>query len=187
MKHILKQSCLLCLAMFLFVQLARARGPEWESTRAEVFKLYDEGRYERAVDVARRALEEDEAVGPDYPSVAQSLNTLAALYRVLGQYALAKPLYERSLAITENALDPSHTEVANSLKNLAGLYDAQGQYTQAEPLYLRSLAIFEKALGPDHRNVAAVLEDLAILYGKIGDTTKQKEFDARVRKIRSIN
>ncbi|MCV4933336.1 tetratricopeptide repeat protein, partial [Escherichia coli] len=66
-----------------------------------------------------------------------SLNNLAGLYDAQGQYALAEPLYKRSLAIKEKALGPDHPDVATSLNNLAGLYDAQGQYALAEPLYKR--------------------------------------------------
>jgi len=76
------------------------------------------------------------------------------MYVAQGQYALAEPLYKRSLTIWEKALGPDHPDVAASLNNLASLYKSQGQYAQAEPLYKRSLAILEKALGPDHPSVA---------------------------------
>jgi tetratricopeptide (TPR) repeat protein len=77
--------------------------------------------------------------------VADSLNTLAELYRTQGQYTQAEPLYKRSLAISEKALGPDHPRVAASLNTLASLYDAQGRYAEAEPLSKRSLAIREKA------------------------------------------
>ena len=92
---------------------------------------------------------------------ATSLNNLAELYRVQGQYAQAEPLYQRSLAILEKTVGPEHPDVATSLNNLALLYQAQGQYAQAKPLYQRSLAILEKVLGPEHPDVAASLNNLA--------------------------
>jgi hypothetical protein len=34
--------------------------------------------------------------GSEHPSIAGSLNNLAALYREMGDYAKAEPLYERA-------------------------------------------------------------------------------------------
>jgi tetratricopeptide (TPR) repeat protein len=60
-----------------------------------------------------------------------SLNNLAELYRIQGQYPEAEPLYKRSLAIREKAQGADHPDVAESLNNLAELYRAQGQYAAA--------------------------------------------------------
>ena len=71
-----------------------------------------------------------------------SLNNLALLYGAQGKDAEAEPLYERVLAILEEALGPEHPRVAVSLNNLAAHYRGQGKYTEAEPLHWRALAIF---------------------------------------------
>jgi len=47
--------------------------------------------------------------------VATSLNNLAELYYIQGQYAKAEPLHKRALAIREKALGPNHPDVATSL------------------------------------------------------------------------
>jgi tetratricopeptide (TPR) repeat protein len=73
-------------------------------------------------------------LGEHHPSVAQSLNNLAALYDNQGKYEQALPLYERSLAIREKVLGEHHPDVAQSLNNLAALYYNQGKYEQALPL-----------------------------------------------------
>ena len=115
---------------------AQGAGIEWETLNQEVRSLYQNGQYDRAVVVAKKALEVAEKnVGPDHPDVAVSLNNLALLYDTQGRYAQAEPLYKRSLAILEKSLGPDHPDVAKSLNNLGLLYDKQGQYTQAEPLY----------------------------------------------------
>ncbi len=50
--------------------------------------LYRKGQYDRAVVVAKKALDvAEKAVGPNHPSVATSLNSLAVLYEAQGQYA----------------------------------------------------------------------------------------------------
>ena len=115
--------------------------------------------------------------------MAQSLNNLAELYRVMGQYAKAEPLYQRSLKIRESKLGLDHPEVAQSLNNLAILYCKMGQYAQAEPLYERSLKIRESQLGPDHPHVASSLNNLANLFNYMGQYAKAESLYQRSLKI----
>ena len=150
----------------------------------QVVELYKQGRYQKAIPFAKRALAIDEkALGPEHPAVANSLNNLALLYDALGDYSKAKPLYKRALAIYEKTLSPEHPEVAKSLNNLAELYRALGDYSKAEPLYKRALAINEKALGPEHPHVAISLNNLAGLYHDLGDYSKAEPLYKRALKI----
>ena len=166
---------------------AYAQGDAWKTLNDEVESLYRQGQYDRAIVVAKKALDVAErTVGPDHPNVATSLNNLAALYQAQGQYAQAEPLYKRSLAIREKALGLGHLLVATSLNNLALLYKTQGQYAQAEPLFKRSLAIREKALGPNHPNVAQSLENLAELYKATNRPTEAEALKKRAEAIRAI-
>ena len=100
--------------------------------------------------------------------MAGSLNNLAILYREMGRYAEAEPLYRRSLEIREKQLGRDHPDVAGSLNNLANLYSDMGRYAEAEPLFRRSLAIREKQLGADHPDVAQSLNNLANLSATLG-------------------
>ena len=123
---------------------AEGAGIEWDILSQEAVSLYQNGQYDRAATVAKKALEvAEKGVGPDHPDVATSLNNLALPYASRGQYEQAEPLYLRSLAIWEKTLGPDDPSVAASLNNLAMLYVSQGQYDKAEPLYQRSLAIRE--------------------------------------------
>ena len=80
-------------------------GIEWDILNQESMELYRTGQYDRAVVVAKKALEVAEKnVGPNHPDVATSLNNLALLYHTQGQYASAEPLYKRALTINEKAL-----------------------------------------------------------------------------------
>jgi CHAT domain-containing protein/Tfp pilus assembly protein PilF len=142
-----------------------ARLQEANQLDAELEKLYGQGRYAEAIQLADKVLALRESVlGLEHPDVATSLNNLALLYNAQGLYEKAEPLFKRALAINEKALGSEHLDVALSLNNLAGLYNAQGLYEKAEPLYKRALAINEKALGSDHPSVAANLNNLASLY-----------------------
>jgi CHAT domain-containing protein/tetratricopeptide (TPR) repeat protein len=107
-------------------------------------------------------------MGPEHPDTAASLHNLALLYKAMGAYDKAEPLYQRSLAIREKVLGPEHPDTASSLNNLALLYKAMGAYDKAEPLYGRSLAVMEKTLGPEHPNTATSLNGLAELYRRMG-------------------
>ena len=117
------------------------------------------------------------------PTWPTSLNNLANLYKDMGQYAKAEPLYQRSLKIRESKLGPDHPDVATSLNNLAALYADMGQYAKAEPLYQRSLKISESKLGPDHPDVATSLNNLASLYKDMGQYAKAEPLYQRSLKI----
>ena len=113
-------------------------GVEWETLTRETEELYRAGEYDRAVVVAKKALEvAEKSVGTDHPDVATSLNNLAELYTTRGQYAQAEPLYKRSLAIMEKALGPDHPNVATGLENLAAIYRATKRDEEAETLEQR--------------------------------------------------
>ena len=72
----------------------------------------------------RRALAIDEqAYGPDHPSVATRLNNLAGLLQATNRLAAAEPLYRRALAIDEQAYGPEHP-ASPRLNNLARLLQA---------------------------------------------------------------
>ena len=121
---------------------AQGVGIEWDILNQEVMELYRTGKYDRAVVVAKKALEvAEKKVGPNHPRVATSLNNLAALYETQGQYAQAEPLYKRALAIDEKALGPDHPEVATDLENLASLYRATKRDEEAESLEQRAARI----------------------------------------------
>ena len=91
------------------------------------------------------------------------MNNLALLLQSQGDYAAARPLYERALAIREQALGPAHPDTATSLNNLAYLLWAQGDYAAARPLYERALQIVEQVLGVSHPTTNIIRANLATL------------------------
>lgn len=152
------------LAFYLPVAV-QAQEATWKQLNQEARKLYSQGKYAQAEEIAQQALVVAESTfGPDDPGVATSLNMLALLYKSQDQHAQAEQHYLRALAIYEKALGPEHPYVATGLNNLAQLYETKGQYAQAEALYLRSLALREKVLGQEHPAVAGSLSNLGLLY-----------------------
>ena len=76
---------------------AEGAGIEWDILNQEVVKLYRAGKYDRAVVVAKKALEvAKENAGPDHPDVADALKNLAALYRAMERDDEAGPLEQRA-------------------------------------------------------------------------------------------
>jgi tetratricopeptide (TPR) repeat protein len=51
-------------------------------------------------------------LGRDHPDVGTTLKNLAELYRDAGRTDEAEPLYQRAVAIMENALGGNHPDVA---------------------------------------------------------------------------
>src|SRR5450759_4616155 len=67
---------------------AHAQTDEAAALNQQVIKLYNEGRYSEAIQLAQRLLTiQEKALGPEHPDVATSLNNLASLYQALGRYA----------------------------------------------------------------------------------------------------
>jgi len=64
------------------------------------------------------------ALGPNHPDTATSLNNLAELYHSQGKYEQAEPLYQRALAIREQALGPNHPNTNATRANYAGLLES---------------------------------------------------------------
>ncbi len=108
-------------------------------------------------------------LGPDDPLLATAMSELGELYDRQGNYAAARPLYERSLAIRERHYGPAHQQVAYSLNSLGSLLQVQGDLVRALPLLQRSRNIFENELGSDHERVASVLLNLAAVHKGLGD------------------
>jgi tetratricopeptide (TPR) repeat protein len=100
--------------------------------------------------------------------LAGSLNNLAGLYRLMGRYEAALPLYEQALEIRKAELGERHPSTATGLNNLAELYRAMGRYAAAEPLYVESLEISKAELGDRHPDTATSLNNLALLYYAMG-------------------
>jgi len=131
----------------------------------DVVKLYQQGRYEEALQPASHARDLSfQYLGNDHPDFAQSLNNLAVLYKSMGNYTQAEPLYKKATEIWRKALGEEHPSFATSLNNLADLYKSMGNYTQSEPLYKKAIEIKRKALGEDHPSFAASLNNIALLY-----------------------
>jgi tetratricopeptide (TPR) repeat protein len=88
--------------------------------------------------------------------VGFALNHLAELYRTLGRYAEAEPLYLRFQQIIAQRAGPGHPHAARSWNNLGKLRIQQNRLDEAEPLLLQAVGLGEQTLGPDSFLMAVV-------------------------------
>ncbi len=100
--------------------------------------------------------------------LATSLNNLALLYDLQGEYEQAESLYVQAIELYQTLLEEQHPHVASLLDNLAGLYYSRGKYKEAEPLFLRALELRKTLLGEQHPDVATSFNNLALLYKSQG-------------------
>ena len=138
-------------------------------SEASYFKKFasirlEQGHVDEGLDLFTRALElEQRLLGPDHPSIADTLSNLATAQTVRGDHTAATAGLERSLVILERELGPDHPTVAVSLNNLAQSRLAQGDQEAAYALHTRALALRERVLRPDHPFTAISLNNLADL------------------------
>ncbi|MEZ4383640.1 MAG: serine/threonine-protein kinase [Nannocystaceae bacterium] len=100
---------------------------------------------------------------------AARLSNLGGVAYRTGDYAAARDLHSRALAILEPALGPTHPAVGWRVDRLGLTYNAAGDFVAAQELHERAVAILEPALGPDHPALAVTLSNLANTHKSQGD------------------
>ncbi len=121
--------------------------------------MYSTGEHAAAAEYEAQALAAQEQVlGRDDPTIAQSMNNLAVSLMELGDYERAEPLLRQALDLRERVLSPNHPQVAQSLTNLAKALAERGQFAAAESMHARSLDIYRDALGESHWLFAYALD-----------------------------
>lgn len=133
------------------------------------------GQYEAALVLAMRASKiREDALGPNHPSVATSLNNVANALDMLGRYEEAIEVYERALRIRTEVQGPDHPTVAVSLYNLANALEENGERSRAQETYQRALELGTRLLGPNHVDVADTMNAYAnLLAGGDADEVEQ--------------
>ncbi|MCK6618569.1 MAG: tetratricopeptide repeat protein, partial [Cyclobacteriaceae bacterium] len=102
---------------------------EWVKLNQQGLELYEEGRYNEAIQVFEKALQQAEKeFGREHPDYATSCNNLALLYAEQGRYNEAELLYKEAKEIRIKVLGKEHPDYATSCNNLALLYAEQGRY-----------------------------------------------------------
>jgi tetratricopeptide (TPR) repeat protein len=130
--------------------------PRYIELTNEVLKLFGQGRFVEARQLAEKAVEAaEQAVGPKHPHLGITLHNLAETYRREAASAMdeaarlraataAASLHERALAIKEAAIGVRSSSTLDSMVGLADDYRILRRYDEAEAQYRRAIAIIEE-------------------------------------------
>jgi tetratricopeptide (TPR) repeat protein len=125
-------------------------------------------------------------VDPDDRAKTPVLNNLAVVLEEQGDWAGARRLHERVLAIREARLSADHPDIAQSLNNLASVLASQGDMDGARRLFERALAIWETRGGANHPETARSLSNLATVLRDQGDLDRARLLEERALSIRKV-
>jgi tetratricopeptide (TPR) repeat protein len=121
--------------------------------------LQDQGKYEAAEAMNRRALEGSEKVlGKDHPSTLTSVSNLASVLQGQGKYEAVEAMNRRALEGSEKVLGKDHPSTLTSVYCLAHLLHHRHRYKEALPLYQRASSGYLATLGADHPTTLACLD-----------------------------
>ena len=139
-------------------------GPTNATAVYNLASLYQrQGRFKEAERLHRLALQHIEQMhGPFDPAVAQSLNDLGALYRLVGRYSEAIGVLERAVQVLDrNAPQRFASAVHN---NLGNAYLDVREYAKADTAVRRALAIAESGHYEDRSDLAYIMSSLGRGY-----------------------
>jgi tetratricopeptide (TPR) repeat protein len=115
---------LLIVVLFIWVitpvEPAYGQNPSLEELNDRSVRLYEQGNYSMAAELAKEALKMAENdLGQNDPQLITFLNNLAVIYYAQKKYAAAKLLYERALGITENGSSSDKGRVTSLIEGIA--------------------------------------------------------------------
>ena len=134
---------------------------------ASVVKLYNQGKYEEALPLAKRALQiREKALPRTDQRVADSLTNLGEVYIGKEDYRAARDTFKRLLQVLEERFGREDLRLVSTLDRLAPLHYRAASFDEAEAAYMRALALTEKALGSDNEESARAAFAIADFYRK---------------------
>jgi eukaryotic-like serine/threonine-protein kinase len=144
--------------------------------------LRERGELEEAMELQQRYYESIlERFGPDHPSTANALSSLANTAYVRGDYERAIALWEQGLTILERVYGRQSARYVEALNNHAVALLALGRADEAELEHREILAFLEERHGADDIRLTPSLENLGNVY--IGQARFTEARDALSRSL----
>ncbi len=128
----------------------------------------------RALGIKEKTLDRGDA------KIARTLEVHGSVLQRRGEYARARPVLQRALALRE-AVDPAHPQMARTLSLIGTQFWFEGDLVQAKQFSARAVAVAENALRPGHPDLAYYLRNLALPVADLGDLA-----DARTLRERAL-
>ena len=136
-------------------------------SHASAANLLAEGRYDEALRSANRELADARLEADDdkaqLPGLVNALETLAEIYRQLGDFDKSESLYQEAIE-TGEPLEISVEQKARLRSSLATLYDFNQREEQAIPHYEAAIAAYESMSPPRDEESAQIRNNLAMIY-----------------------
>jgi eukaryotic-like serine/threonine-protein kinase len=128
------------------------------------------GAYRKAEPLLKDALAQRRALTtkPD-PKIADTLNDLAKLWVIKGEFGPAENLYDEALAIYRAAYGEEHASIAQSLNDKAFLLTKKGDLKGADAMYRKALDMRKRLLVPETKAIADSTHNLAMNIFDQGD------------------
>lgn len=151
---------------------ARSEAAEVSKFLIDLFSVSDPGEARGSSVTARELLDnasQEIRQGLTDQPLARALfmQTMAEVYRKLGLYDKAGPLFDEALELRRARLPPDHLDIALSLNGKAALLAALGDPQAALPLFVEALDIRQKNFGTDDPRLAPSLSNLGNLYADL--------------------
>lgn len=154
-----------------------------------------EHRYNDAMDaIGRSGVVDDRATKAKSSDPKQvtlmhwySQNELAEIYREKGDLAAAKPLFDRSMEMTDKIpLGERHPRIAELLSDYAAFLEDEGKFDEAESSYKRALDTWANrySWNPDQLEHAEALANYAALLRKLNRPAEADPLEAQASAIR---
>lgn len=140
------------------------------ATLADLGRLYTRhNRFKEAEAVLREGMNVAREVGEAHPIFADSMTSLADVYRVERRCDRAEPLLRKALKIYSDAGDPKSGHVYSELGGCALL---ERKYGTARRYFDSALAVSRRVFGPEHVITALMEADLATALLALHETTQ---------------
>ena len=117
-------------------------------------------------------------------AIADSMNNLAAVFELSGDYPTAMKLYKESMDLRIILFGTNSVVVAESMSNLGGVYDAMGLLEKALPLLENALQIYTNLIGTESTEVSLLLNNLGVLLCHLGNLQEAESTLERAVAIR---
>jgi serine/threonine-protein kinase len=141
------------------------------------------------LDAARRryasaAQTQRELLGPRHPTLAATVNNLAAVVASQGDLEAAERRFSEAVEVFEASYGPSHPHVAGALANLGTVLAHRGRTREAIDMLDRALGILERRLGEDNPSLAPLLVNLGRQRLEAGEAEAAEAVFSRVLALR---
>lgn len=171
---------LLVILILVYQSLPGGAQPTlWETYQSAGHQAIEEHRVADAERLLLAAAHHIEAINPDDPRLANTLNDLGVLYGMQNRDVEAEPIFERALMIHEHTFGRSHPFVILTLQNLSVIYASQEKFIEAHRVARESLELSLQLFGSSHPRTGSACRTLATVYELQGHYEAAEQFTER--------